>query len=248
MDIKIISKAEAVRRMRLHQAALAEMIIADVVAGKPPASIPAARDRYCPQIRMAESPLFDTRKNWSGDIRDAALWTLMLNGFARGGAVSVHGPDEALSWRTQDAQDLRKAADIEMVFGGNRARMERILASLNEVECFGTGGRAVYVYTDTVLDRSGLHFCKIGRHHYSEIGMVVARVIQQYGAGNPGQPVLRYVFRTDFDVKLETGLHRHFALSRGTGEGNEWFEIRYADVLPIALNLLGVAEPGVIQR
>lgn len=230
----VIKKAEVIRRMRPLQNILADLIVLDVAGGNAPGSIADAIDRYCDKI--GDACHFETNRDWSGDIRHAALHTLLVNGFAKGGVVRIDG--DSLSWTTRDADTLHRAAQIETMFGGNRARRDSTLESLNGVRTYGEGSRAVYVYTDSVLDRSNLTFCKIGRHHFAEPGMVLARIVQQYRTGNPSFPILRYIFRTNDDAGLEGALHQCFNEWRVDGTGSEWFEMPYETVLPAAKALL----------
>lgn len=232
--MEILSKSEVVRRMRPLQRDLAERIIADVATGDGPRSIGEARDRYFKHIYFVG--VFDTGQGWSGDFREAALWTLLSNGFAKGGAVVMQGED--LAWKIRDRDALTTAAQIEMVFGGNRARMTRSIESLAQVRVAGTGAKSVYLYTDSILDEGNLHFCKIGRHHYSELGLILGRIVQQYGTANPGSPILRYAFRTNEDAALERRLHGRFHEFRVDGTGSEWFRMSHEEVWSVAIDLM----------
>ena len=221
--------ADVIRAIRPYQRRVAPMLIEDVARGDMPSSVVEAVSRYAD--RMGEAVPFDTGTGWAGDLREAAIWTLLSNGFAKGKVVSLSKDGALSSWST-DQIALEAAALIEIEFGGNRALSEHAKEVVGQTMILGAGPRAVYVYTDSRLDRLGDSCTKIGRHHRSGSGEVLQRVLQQYSTGNPGLPVLRAIARTEDDVALETALHRRFGASRITqGFGAEWFEVPYEAVV-----------------
>lgn len=213
------------------------MLIEDVARGDMPGSVAEVVTRYAD--RMGEAVAFDTGAGWAGDLREAAIWTLLANGFAKGKVVRLTKDRMLSSWST-DQIALEAAALIEIEFGGNRSLSEHAKEVVGQTMTIGAGTRAVYVYTDSRLDRLGDSCTKIGRHHRSGSGEVLQRVLQQYSTGNPGLPVLRAIARTEDDVALETALHRRFGASRITESiGAEWFEVPYAEVIAAIKEHLG---------
>jgi hypothetical protein len=232
----LMKTSDVIRAMRPYQRKLAQLLIDDVVNGEAPLSIADTVSRYA--NRLGDALLFDTGTGWSGDVREAAIWTLLANGFAKGKVVRLSKAGILSSWIT-DRMELEAAATIEIEFGGNRALSVRARDIVGEATCVGAGSRAVYVYTDSRLDSLGDRCTKIGRHDRSGGGEVLQRVLMQYSTGNPGFPVLRAIARTDDDVALETALHRKFNEYRITGGfGAEWFEVPYEDVIAAILEHL----------
>ena len=224
-----MKSADVIRAIRPFQRTVASMLIEDVARGDMPGSVLETVNRYAE--RLGEAVPFDTGTGWAGDLREAAIWTLLSNGFAKGKVVSLSKDGTLSSWST-DQIALEAAALIEIEFGGNRALSEHAKDVVSQTTTLGAGSRAVYVYTDSRLDRLGDSCTKIGRHHRSGSGEVLQRVLQQYSTGNPGLPVLRAIARTENDVALETALHRRFGASRiKEGFGAEWFEVPYEDVI-----------------
>jgi Meiotically up-regulated gene 113 len=221
--------ADVIRAIRPYQRRVARMLIDDVTRGDMPGSVADVMERYAD--RMGVAVAFDTGTGWAGDLREAAIWTLLANGFAKGKVVTLT-KDRMLSGWSTDRIALEAAALIEIEFGGNRALSEHGKKVVDQTMIIGAGSRAVYVYTDSRLDRLGDSCTKIGRHHRSGSGEVLQRVLQQYSTGNPGLPVLRAIACTDDDVALETALHRRFkAFSVRESIGAEWFEVPYAEVI-----------------
>lgn len=229
--------ADVIRAIRPYQRKVARMLIEDVARGDMPGSVAEVVTRYAD--RMGEAVAFDTGAGWAGDLREAAIWTLLANGFAKGKVVRLTKDRMLSSWST-DQIALEAAALIEIEFGGNRSLSEHAKEVVGQTMTIGAGTRAVYVYTDSRLDRLGDSCTKIGRHHRSGSGEVLQRVLQQYSTGNPGLPVLRAIARTEDDVALETALHRRFGASRITESiGAEWFEVPYAEVIAAIKEHLG---------
>lgn len=221
--------ADVIRGMRPYQRKVAELLVNDVVGGEAPTSMADVIGRYAD--KLGEAVHFDTGTGWSGDLREAAIWTLLANGFAKGKVVALSKDGLLSSWVT-DRIELEAAATIEIEFGGNRALSVRAKDIVGQATTIGAGPRAVYVYTDSRLDTLGDRCTKIGRHDRSGSGEVLQRVLMQYSTGNPGYPVLRAIARTDDDVVLETTLHRRFESYRITGGfGTEWFAVPYEDVI-----------------
>lgn len=221
--------ADVIREMRPLQRKAAELLIADVMRGKTPGSVREAVDVYADELGSAVH--FDNGAGWSGDLREAAIWTLLTNGFAKGKVVSLTKDGMLSSW-VMDRMELEAAAAIEIEFGGNLALSVRAKDIVGQTKTLGTGARAVYVYTDSRLDALGDQCTKIGRHDRSGSGEVLQRVLVQYSTGNPGYPVLRAIARTDSDVDLETFLHRRFGKFRVLGGfGSEWFAVPYGEVI-----------------
>lgn len=223
-----MKKSNVIRQMRPYQRRLAPMIIDDAISGVPPTSIADAIERYAE--KMGEAFSF-VAGDWQGDIREAAIWTLLRNGFAKGKMVKMSADGELSRW-SSDRTALEAAAAIETEFGGNRALTERARHIVSQVKVVGTGERAVYVYTDSYLDALGDHCTKIGRHHLSGSGEVLNRILTQYSTGNPGYPVLRVIAKTNAEVALESHLHRSFDEARISGGfGTEWFKVSHQAVL-----------------
>lgn len=228
--------ADVIRAIRPYQRKVARMLIEDVVRGDLPGSVAEVVTRYAD--RMGEAVVFDTGAGWAGDLREAAIWTLLSNGFAKGKVVRLSKDRMLSSWST-DQIALEAAALIEIEFGGNRALSEHAKDVVGQTMTIGAGPRAVYVYTDSRLDRLGDRCTKIGRHHRSGSGEVLQRVLQQYSTGNPGLPVLRAIARIEDDVALETALHRRFGARRITESiGAEWFEVGHEEVIAAIKELL----------
>lgn len=222
-----LKHSDVVREMRPYQRRLAPLIIEDVLSGNPPETVVQAVERYMPKV--GPSLLFDTQRGWSGDIREAAIYTLLHNGFKKGKAVRI--VDEVCCDWSTDETELLVAAEVEIEFGGNFSRSTRAKDIFENAKVIGSGSRCVYVYTDSRLDQHGDTCTKIGRHDRSGLGEVTGRILSQYGTGNPGYPVLRYIFRTEHEVKLEGFLHHKFKDCRAVeGLGTEWFEVRPDDV------------------
>lgn len=220
--------ADVIRAIRPLQRAVASLLIDDVANGDIPASVAEVIDRYADRIGAPMQ--FDDGKGWTGDIRSAAIWTLIGNGFAKGRVVHL-SKDGRLSGWSQVRIELEAAAAIEIEFGGNRALSIRAREIVAKAKVIGQGPRAVYVYTDSRLDRLGDKCTKIGRHDRSGGGEVLQRILKQYSTGNPGYPVLRIIARTDREVSLETFLHRKFGPHRiEEGFGAEWFAVPFQDV------------------
>ncbi|WP_134682440.1 GIY-YIG nuclease family protein [Paracoccus ravus] len=221
--------SDVIRLMRPYQRLVAPMVISDVVGGMAPRSFSEAISRYAG--RMGESVSFDNGKGWSGDIREAAIWTLFRNGFAKGKVVKMSDDGTLTHW-TENGMELEVAAAIETEFGGNRALSVRAKDIVRQAIILGEGAKAVYVYTDSRLDSLGDNCTKIGRHHLSGSGEVLRRILGQYSTGNPGYPVLRIIAKTDTEVALESFLHRAFRERRIEGGfGYEWFAVKHQDVL-----------------
>jgi hypothetical protein len=202
------------------------------VSDDPPQTIEDAYSRYT--HLMGDDFTFVTKDGWSDRITRAAIWTLLKNGFSRGKTLEIAG--ENLNWLTNNEQQLFFAAAIETEFGGNSRLADDADKMAQHVQIEGRGDRAVYVYTDSRLDSLGDTCTKIGRHDQSGVGEVIGRVISQYGTGNPGKPVLHYIFKTKDEVALETQLHRHFTNSHiDGGFGTEWFSVKPAEVRKAAL-------------
>jgi hypothetical protein len=225
--------------MRPFQRKAAELIINDVVNGNPPRSLSDAYARYFE--RMGAGFHFDTGKSWAGDIRQAAIFTLFENGFRKGKVVKISEDGNLQNW-SLDRFALDLAARIEIEWGGNISHFEKTQHLGSMARIFGKGDRAVYIYTDSLLDAHSLPYCKIGRHNKAGLGEVYSRVLQQYGTGNPSVPILRYLLRTNNDVALEKQLHDAFAARRiRNGIGTEWFEVCHEEVKDMALSVIEVA-------
>lgn len=219
MDMK---KSDVVRLMRPYQRVLSRLIIDDAVSGTAPSSVEEAIERYTEQMGK---PFLFVAGDWSGDIREAAIWTLLRNGFAKGKMVKMTADGRLFAW-SGDRIDLEAASAIETEYGGNGALSARARDIVSQLKVVGAGSKAVYVYTDSRLDALGDHCTKIGRHHLSGGGEVLRRVLSQYSTGNPGLPVLRVIAKTDADVALESYLHKNFANDRIVGGfGTEWFAV-----------------------
>ncbi|MFX0544016.1 GIY-YIG nuclease family protein [Roseovarius sp. S1116L3] len=229
-DPKYTRNADIIRAMRPFQREAAQLIVHDVVNGSPPATIKEAQDRY--RDRLGEGFSIDNGKGWRDDIRDTSVHLLIKNGFAKACVVTLRREDGRLSDWSRDRDLLNSAAKLEFESGGNR-NVAAYLAGLREnCRVYGNGGEAVYVYTDSRLDETGSSYCKIGRHLTCEIGAVAVRVLSQYGTGSAGVPVLRYVFRTDDAVALETRLHHFFSSEHAKDAfGDEWFKTDHTKVL-----------------
>ena len=220
--------ADVIRAIRPLQRAVAELLIDDVTNGDPPGSVVDVINRYAERIGVPF--YFDDGKGWIDDIRSAAIWTLMRNGFAKGKVVRLSKDGMLSSW-SKVRIELEAAVAIEVEFGGNRALSLRAKDIVAQATVMGQGPRAVYVYTDSRLDSLGDHCTKIGRHDRSGGGEVLRRILSQYSTGNPGYPVLRIIARTDKEVGLETFLHQRFGHHRiENGFGAEWFSVHYEDV------------------
>ncbi|MBL9075441.1 GIY-YIG nuclease family protein [Tabrizicola sp.] len=220
--------ADVIRAIRPLQRAVAPLLIEDVTNGDMPTSVDEVIDRYADRIGAPFH--FDDGKGWKDDIRSAAIWTLMRNGFAKGKVVHLSKDGMLSSWSTVRIE-LEAAVAIEIEFGGNRALSVRAKEIVAQATVIGEGSRAVYVYTDSRLDRLGDKCTKIGRHDRSGGGEVLRRILSQYSTGNPGHPVLRVIARTDREVGLETFLHRRFGSRRiENGFGAEWFSVPYEEV------------------
>ncbi|WP_161489427.1 GIY-YIG nuclease family protein [Sulfitobacter sp. EhC04] len=224
----IMRKSDVVRRMRPYQEKLAQLMIDDICDGKLPTTIKEIQNRY--RDHIGPELRFETNRGWNGDIRDAAIWTLVKNGFAKMGAVQLatetpDGHQTLEKWKVS-REELHIAAQIEISYGGNRKTFARWTESARHTQVHYAGSGAVYVYTDSRLDHLGDVCTKIGRHEYSGIGNVRTRILQQYGTSTPGIPILWHIFRTDREKDLENHLHRKFSKMRITGGfGSEWFQV-----------------------
>jgi hypothetical protein len=226
---KFMKTSDVIRAMRPYQRAVAPLIIDDVLSGNVPSSVDEVISRHADKIGEAFD--FDTGKDWAGDVRSAAIWALIGNGFAKGKVVRLNKDGSLASW-SRSRLELEAAAAIELQFGGNRSLAVEAKKMVEQAIVHGSGERAVYVYTDSRLDRLGDSCSKIGRHHRSGEGEVLQRILRQYSTGNPGYPVLRIIARTDDDVSMETFLHSRFKNKKiNEGTGKEWFEVSYTDVL-----------------
>jgi len=214
------------RVMRPFQREAANMMIKDILDGSPPTSISEAQDRY--RDRLGNGFSVDNGKGWKADIRDTSVECLIKYGFAKGGAVKLSRRDGCLRQWTGDEETLIYAAELETEYGSNFRQVKFRDQMCEHCETLGSGSEAVYVYTDSRLDHLNDTCCKIGRHESCEMSSVVSRILDQYGTGNAGLPVLRYVIRTDDPTKLETELHREFKTSHLEGAmGTEWFGVDY---------------------
>ena len=220
--------ADVIRAIRPLQRAVAPLLIEDVTNGDMPTSVAEVIDRYADRIGAPFH--FDDGNGWKDDIRSAAIWTLMRNGFAKGKVVHLSKDGMLSSW-SKVRIELEAAVAIEIEFGGNRALSVRAKDIVAQAIVIGQGSRAVYVYTDSRLDLLGDRCTKIGRHDRSGGGEVLRRILSQYSTGNPGYPVLRIIARTDKEVGLETFLHQKFGPHRiENGFGAEWFSVPYEEV------------------
>ncbi len=211
--------------MRPLQRQAAPLVIADVVSGNGPSSIPQAVDRYAP---MLGEPYVFVAGVWQDDLRSAAVRCLIRYGFAKAGAVRRRG-EELCDW-TLDLTELEVAASLETELGGNLTHATEIRRMVQEVVILGQGPEATYLYTDSVLDALGGVYVKIGKHVASDPASVAYRVLMQYGTGNPGRPVLRYILRCENAHRLEQTLHGYFAGKSSDGIGREWFAVAVEDV------------------
>ena len=84
-----MTTADVIRAIRPLQRVVAELAIVDITNGNPPASVDEVIDRYTDRIGVPH--YFDDGKGWKDDIRSAAIWTLMRNGFATGKVVHLSG-------------------------------------------------------------------------------------------------------------------------------------------------------------
>lgn len=229
-----LNHSEIVRAMRPLQREAAEILIQDVLMGSPPLSITDALAKYSDQL--GASKLFDNQKGWAGDIREAAIFCLIQNGFVKAQAVKISKEDGLLTDWLTDEEKLFDAAALEYEYGGNTRLIKVRKRSSAQAKFVGAGEQSVYVYTDSVLDSYGAILCKIGKHNSSEKSSVLGRIFSQYGTGNPGHPVLRLVVRTENAAKLEAVLHRKFAAERVRDvPGTEWFEMDPAQVEAFAM-------------
>lgn len=220
---KYTRTSDILRVMRPFQREAAIMMIKDILDGSPPTSISEAQSRYC--CMLGNGFRVDNGKGWKDDIRDTSVECLIKYGFAKGGAVNI-SRDGSLSLWTGDEEILKYAAELETEYGSNLRQVKFHKTMCKDCETFGSGSQAVYVYTDSRLDHLNDKSCKIGRHESCEMSSVVSRILDQYGTGNAGLPVLRYVIRTDDATKLETELHREFKTSHLEGAmGTEWFGV-----------------------
>lgn len=223
---KYTRTSDILREMRLFQREVAVMMIEDILSNQPPTSISEAQDRY--RDRLGEGFWVDNGKGWKADIRDTSVECLIKYGFAKEKTVVLSRRDGQLTKWIRDKEKLSKAAELETEYGSNKRQVEFRDEMCKHCETLGAGREAVYVYTDSRLDQLNDKSCKIGRHESSEMSSVVSRVLDQYGTGNAGLPVLRYVIKTQCAKTLETDLHREFAKSKLVGAmGTEWFEIDY---------------------
>ncbi|MCA0042412.1 GIY-YIG nuclease family protein [Celeribacter litoreus] len=237
MTTRIMGHAAVVRAMRPLQRQALQLILADAELGNLPSSRSEAFARY--SSKMGPGFSFDTRKGWAGDIRHAAIICLLEHGLIRGGALDYDEVADALTNWITDVQALTDAGNLEIEHGGNSRLIEERKISSANTKFFGEGSECVYVYTDSILDRANFPCCKIGRHVSDDIGAVLGRVFGQYGTGNPGIPILRYIMRTNDAASLEIYLHRHFDRPRlRGGTGTEWFELLYTEVKGPALEHL----------
>lgn len=219
-----VPHGEVVRRMRPLQRTAAKLLIEAVISGRNvPDSIDAATALVVDQLG---SPwhFVTERAGWEGELREAAVYWLIVNGFAKGGAVRRR--ERQLDGWTTDADILRTAAEIEYDHGGNARRAAIARDQAPSVEIIGEGERAVYVYTDSRLDQLGDVCTKIGRNSGSGLGEVLARIVEQYGTANPGKPRIHCICRTNDEYMLETELHTRFSGQRiWDGVGSEWFAV-----------------------
>ncbi len=240
MFIKI-SKSDLVRKVRPLQKKVAPLIIDDAIAGRPPISVDCACQRYREALSglvPSNARQYDAGPSAKGDIRELAIEWLIWNGFAKDKTVNLDDSGNLTNW-IRDRNALEAAADLEIEHGSNRSWAELAKEMRKTCTVHGTGPRSVYVYTDSRLDRLGDKCTKIGRHHHSGIGDVAGRVAQQYATGNPGVPVLRFLFAVENDAALETYLHRHFKKNRiKDGVGKEWFEVSADEVAAAAQEYL----------
>jgi hypothetical protein len=208
---------------------VAEWIIADVVAGNPPLNVQTAIDRYAQQLG-APHP-FNTGPKWSGDLREAAIWTLIRNGFAKGKTVRVAKDGTLSNWQGTELE-LAVAAAVESEFGGSRALSLLATEIVKDTRSpFGARPEADYVYTDSRLDSLGGTCAKIGRHNSFGTGAILRCILQQYKTGNPGYPRLHLIAMTDDASGLEGRLHRRFAKQNIKGGfGTEWFKVSIDDI------------------
>ncbi len=236
-----IPKSDLVRKVRPLQRIVAPLIIEDVIAGQPPSFVKVACKHYSEALSgrvPSNARQYDAGPSARGDIRELAIEWLLLNGFAKGKAVKFDGANTLTNW-TSDRDALEVAADLEIEHGSNRSWAKLAEETGKTCEVRGAGPRAVYLYTDSRLDQLGDKCTKIGRHHHSGIGDVAGRVAQQYATGNPGMPVLRFLFAVENDAALETYLHRHFKDHHvKNGVGKEWFEVTAEEVAAAAQEYL----------
>ncbi len=235
-----MKKADVVSKMRPYQRIAAQRIIEDVLAGNQPSSILEAIARYKKGMDIGEDHAFDDGNGWNGDIRETAIWCLISNGFCKGGVVTESAG--ILSQWSSDLAKLENAARIEIEFGGRLALSRRSKKMLADLQILGEkdAPKAVYVYTDSRLENLEDTCTKIGRHDHSGRGEVLARIISQYSAGNPGMPLLKYIFRTHDAVRLESELHQIFRSERiGTDNsfGAEWFGVTPQEICDAASKL-----------
>ncbi|MCL6285793.1 GIY-YIG nuclease family protein, partial [Ruegeria sp. 2012CJ41-6] len=223
------SHKDIIRAMRPIQRKAAALLISDVLANTPPSSVIEAQGRYREQL--GEGGLVDDGRGWRDDIRDTSVFCLLRNGFAKGKAVTLHKSDQTLTGWSADEASLRQAAALETEYGGNLRQLKIRMAMVRDFETIGQGLEAVYVYTDSRLDQAGYACCKIGRHDSSDVNSVATRILEQYGTGSAGLPVLRYLLKTDDATALETKLHRLFSKHRlKDAFGTEWFGMNYRDI------------------
>lgn len=223
--------------MRPYQRKLAVWISDDVLRNDPPISYDDASSRYID--RLGEPRPFNTKSEWKGDIREAALWTLIHHGFAKFGAVKAN-QNKFHDW-VRDEATLATAAALEIEFGSNTGHLNLAPKIGPETVIFGEGPKCVYVYVDSRLYALGDKAAKIGRHDRSGQGEVIGRILQQYRTGNPGYPVLKYIFRTFNATSLEKHLHNKFRENQvHDGIGKEWFEVDLREICDAALEFLEV--------
>ncbi|MPQ95332.1 GIY-YIG nuclease family protein [Thioclava sp. JE_KL1] len=233
-----INRNEVLRQMRPLQKIAGELFIRDAREGNLPLTVSEAKQRY--RSELGEGFNFDTGEDWADDIRDASIFCLIKYGFHKAKAVKLSSNFEDLSEWSSEVNLIEFGARLEYEFESNLRQCQIFEEMVATCSVHGTGGEAVYTYSDSLLDSLGHPCTKIGRHLSSSIGSVAARVVAQYGTGSPGKPVLRDIFRTDDAVKLETDLHRAFRGQKISGSfGTEWFEVEHSAVLTRYSTIVG---------